>query len=377
MLFLVLGILFALPGGSATAQTPSGVDTVHVSMPDTVVAAGSSVRMPIVLSGVRAEQNIIACDFRLTYDPAVLSFEGHSTSGTLSGDANFFVTPNLVEPGSLVVGSMGTAPLTAAGTLISLEFSISPEVSGASPVTFTAFSLNQGNPPVSTFDGSITVQNSPPNPFSILHPDKDAEVTIDGSNPREQLNLHWEPSHDSEGDAIQYGFLLDSDGFTATPFDLTPETELNIEYARLLEVIENANIGYFSGGWTIFATDGSDTTYAVNGPLPLRIQIDATDMQGAVSLPSQTALLQNYPNPFNPGTTIQYDLVEATQVTLEIYDATGRAVARLVEAYQQPGSYSVTWSGTDFQGQQVAAGIYVYRLRTSDFTATNTMMLVK
>jgi hypothetical protein len=77
--------------------------------------------------------------------------------------------------------------------------------------------------------------------------------------------------------------------------------------------------------------------------------------------PPANALLGNYPNPFNPQTTIRYQLSASGVVRLTIYDMLGREVARLVNAVQPIGSYSVDWNG-----RGVASGVYLARLTVSN-----------
>ena len=69
-----------------------------------------------------------------------------------------------------------------------------------------------------------------------------------------------------------------------------------------------------------------------------------------IELPGEFALHPNYPNPFNPETIISYDLSEAVNVRLEIYDLMGRMVNLLVNQNQNPGRYSVNWNASDFFG---------------------------
>lgn len=96
-----------------------------------------------------------------------------------------------------------------------------------------------------------------------------------------------------------------------------------------------------------------------------------------VELPAQYALYQNYPNPFNPTTQIQYDLKAEGLVSLIIYDLMGRQIKSLVHEVQPAGKRIVLWDATDNQNQQVAAGVYIYQLRTNEFTATQKMLLIK
>lgn len=81
---------------------------------------------------------------------------------------------------------------------------------------------------------------------------------------------------------------------------------------------------------------------------------------------------QNYPNPFNPTTVINYELPKAAKVTLRIYDILGKEVANLVNDYKNEGRYSV-----EFNASNLPSGIYIYQLRTGEYTSMRKMMLVK
>ena len=80
----------------------------------------------------------------------------------------------------------------------------------------------------------------------------------------------------------------------------------------------------------------------------------------------------NYPNPFNPTTGIKFDVPKNSFVELKVYDSRGSEVAVLVNEELLPGSYEYKWDGSRF-----ASGVYFYRLRTNEFTATKRMMLIK
>ena len=93
--------------------------------------------------------------------------------------------------------------------------------------------------------------------------------------------------------------------------------------------------------------------------------------------PQKFRLQQNYPNPFNPVTTIQYELPKATQVTLEIYNMLGQRVRTLIQAKQAQGIHRVKWDGTNDSGQAMPSGVYIYRLKSKDFTTSRRMLLVR
>lgn len=93
-----------------------------------------------------------------------------------------------------------------------------------------------------------------------------------------------------------------------------------------------------------------------------------------VAVNSPTPLL-NYPNPFNPTTTIAYSLREPARVRLTIYDVIGRQVRQLVDSEEAPGEYSVVWDARNSDGQNVASGIYIYRLMVNGSPTTKKMQL--
>ncbi len=82
--------------------------------------------------------------------------------------------------------------------------------------------------------------------------------------------------------------------------------------------------------------------------------------------------LGNYPNPFNPTTIIRYQLPKAGRITLRVYDVLGREVETLVNSYQNSGVYSV-----QFNGANLASGVYFYRLTVPGESRVAKMILMK
>jgi hypothetical protein len=78
------------------------------------------------------------------------------------------------------------------------------------------------------------------------------------------------------------------------------------------------------------------------------------------------------PNPFNPTTIISYELPDAAEVTLKVYDMVGREVTTLVNERMEAGVHDVK-----FDGASLASGAYLYRLQAADFVLTKRLMLVK
>jgi hypothetical protein len=99
-------------------------------------------------------------------------------------------------------------------------------------------------------------------------------------------------------------------------------------------------------------------------------------------LPESFALLQNYPNPFNPETWIPYQLPAPADVTISIYDVSGRLVRHLDIGFQEAGFYlkresAAYWDGKNNTGESVASGLYFYHLQAGDASAIRKMLILK
>ncbi|MCB0280220.1 MAG: T9SS type A sorting domain-containing protein, partial [Calditrichaeota bacterium] len=88
-------------------------------------------------------------------------------------------------------------------------------------------------------------------------------------------------------------------------------------------------------------------------------------------------LYPNYPNPFNPITTIRYDLDKETQVELDVLNILGQRVKQLVYKRQKANSYQLIWDGRNESGEQLASGVYFYRLKTENQLQIRKMILIK
>ncbi|UCH83172.1 MAG: T9SS type A sorting domain-containing protein [Candidatus Latescibacterota bacterium] len=95
------------------------------------------------------------------------------------------------------------------------------------------------------------------------------------------------------------------------------------------------------------------------------------------SLPPSFALHQNTPNPFNPSTSISFGLKEEGNISLKIYDVSGKLVRVLVEERREARRHEEMWDGKDEKGIPVASGVYFYRLTAGNRTLTKKMVLLK
>jgi hypothetical protein len=129
-------------------------------------------------------------------------------------------------------------------------------------------------------------------------------------------------------------------------------------------------------GSIIENTDGSFATTLIYGDT---IAIDKISSSGEVlvgvkdiTTPADFTLSQNYPNPLNPTTMISYELPEAQNISLQIFDITGRLVETLYNGYKEAGHWDVTWNASD-----QSSGVYIYRLQVGDQSFSKKMVVLK
>ena len=84
-----------------------------------------------------------------------------------------------------------------------------------------------------------------------------------------------------------------------------------------------------------------------------------------------------YPNPFSNQVTIEFVLSESSQVSLDIFDLTGRKVNTLVSETLNQGNYKYQWNATDDSGFVMQPGIYFYSLQNGDQVVTKKLILAR
>jgi hypothetical protein len=122
----------------------------------------------------------------------------------------------------------------------------------------------------------------------------------------------------------------------------------------------SGNPNYRGEGLAVFNENG------ISFP-PVSISESSSD-----NLPDEIHLFQNYPNPFNPTTTIKFDLPKSSEVSLKIFNILGEEIATLVSDRLSAGSYSYEWDGNN-----LASGVYLYRLQAGEYVETRKMVLMR
>jgi FlgD Ig-like domain len=109
----------------------------------------------------------------------------------------------------------------------------------------------------------------------------------------------------------------------------------------------------------------------------IRLIGEKSPIVGVTDIPSEFKLEQNYPNPFNPTTTIAFEIPEAVDASVKIYDIGGKLVQTLLDGHRAAGRYDLIWDARNSSGNQVASGVYLIKMTAGDYTETRKMVLVR
>jgi uncharacterized protein (DUF362 family) len=83
--------------------------------------------------------------------------------------------------------------------------------------------------------------------------------------------------------------------------------------------------------------------------------------------------LSNYPNPFTANTTISFNLLQQENVSLNVYDYSGKLITKLLNQKLDAGTHTVVWNA----GNQIKNGIYIAELRSKTKKETHIMQKIE
>lgn len=178
--------------------------------------------------------------------------------------------------------------------------------------------------------------------------------------------------YDTDGSATDVGVLDDfayiADGPSGLQIiDVTDPA--NPVFAAGFETLESANEIFLTGGY-IFLMD----RYSL---LILHFNQQTGIIEESDRLPSSHAVFRNYPNPFNSSTTITFSYYEVDDVSIEVYDITGRLIRELETINKEGGEIKAVWDATDNSGRRVSSGIYFVRVETPQAVETQKILYLR
>lgn len=143
----------------------------------------------------------------------------------------------------------------------------------------------------------------------------------------------------------------------------------NLTYTQIVNILKATSkdtLGNVNAGWNQFYGWGRVDAAAALNQTPIGINTISTEV------PRRFYLSQNYPNPFNPTTKISFGILTAAEVSINIYDLTGKEIASLVNEKVQPGKYDVT-----FDAGNLPSGTYFVRMNAGEYSESKKITLIK
>jgi len=223
----------------------------------------------------------------------------------------------------------------------------------------------------------IIIGDAPPVPKINPH---EIDLQLTNTSENGELKVSGESVNGIGGAYLVYS--LNESNVKGAP-ELTSSTD-QMELRYHIENNELRILIYSMNGRGIKAGEQELVTIPYEGNQPQLTRFDFADAEGrpynAVQknseLPGGFELHQNYPNPFNPSTTLSFGLPIETKWQLTVFNVTG-ATVRKFEGANEAGLVEVFWDGRSDNGDDVASGVYFYRLEARDFVATKKMIMLK
>ncbi len=228
-------------------------------------------------------------------------------------------------------------------------------------------------------DEDLQEEGSAPSAPSLTSPSDSLAISLTFENLyTDSVVFVWESSADSDGDTVMYRAKFGHIVYSGETLLDTVKHDSTLADTSIVVFYEDFNEDLVDLGgdnsvlkWNVSAIAGSDTVLSDNGPR--FVLVDGTSLSVDEDfIPTEFALRQNYPNPFNPVTTIQFDIPEAGEVRLDVYNILGEKVATLVQGRHEIGRYTIRWDASG-----MASGMYFYRISSAKFTATKKLVLMK
>jgi len=197
----------------------------------------------------------------------------------------------------------------------------------------------------------------------------------------------------------KYNIVIDSKGFSSFPsfdmgavsFGLYAPDGTGLGYLAFAgdtaqqkydhEAVDygSAYDGFFVSNQTALAPSGETSTDDQKEAATGYYWVGQDSFMGVITnqvavdvAPSAFAVAQNSPNPFNPTTSISFTMVEAGNVSVDVFNVAGQKVDTIANEFMSSGSHSITWDATGF-----SAGVYFYTVKSGDFSKTMKMTLLK
>ncbi|MGP8330340.1 MAG: PKD domain-containing protein [Methanosarcinaceae archaeon] len=206
-----------------------------------------------------------------------------------------------------------------------------------------------------SFTTKVKCMPDPPNPFDLTSPTGSILTWF------WPLKFSWQEVTDPDpDDTISYLWILSRSETFVDTLDMKWLFNHSTNYYDYMAPYQRKPKGAYYWKMIAFGMDGRFRE--CNSPASFSLLYEDVEKEPGTDIPAEFALHQNHPNPFNPETHIRYQLPNAGQVKLTVYNSIGRKVRELVNEHQTAGVYTARWDARDEFNNQVSSGIYLCRL---------------
>ncbi len=331
-------------GGTGSSGTISLYD-FRLTVPDTTVLPTATVEIPLWVSHTDTAFTSFQLTAAYSTSPYV-QFVGLNTTGTLTNGWSVTVSPPPYPGGVVQIAGAGVTPVTAAGALVKLVFSVNDSIVRPATiyVNLSNVTFNEGAPRPLVNQGYFQLNDIP-----VLHLQPTAlNFTEPGTGVRDSAAIAvW---NSGTGTLNVFISLNGSSTFSVSQTSLTLLPGDSVSY----RVYYQPDDAQPDSATLIFSTNDS---YHPTVHVPLMGAVVTADVPPAGSRPTDFSLMPNYPNPFNPSTSISFSLPERSVVVLRIVDVLGREIETLMQREAAPGTHVVRWNA-----DQYPSGVYIARL---------------
>jgi hypothetical protein len=246
----------------------------------------------------------------------------------------------------------GTAEAVAGGVL----YTPTPDYNGTDSFSYT-ISDGNGGEDSATVTVTVIPVNDPPTAAVITDPPDGSSLIVEGAGSTE-VAVAWTASTDIEGDPVSYRWeaTLTEGDFSAPVLSTeTDETTVSTTFGALDAALAEAGVAVGASAVVYHRVVASDGEAETAGPAAsvtvMRGVIVSSESGAAVAFASRGA----YPNPSAGDVRIALDLPWHAEVSVEVFDVTGRRVALIVEGVGAGTGRTVPVTG-------LRSGVYLYRL---------------
>ena len=192
-------------------------------------------------------------------------------------------------------------------------------------------------------------------------------------------NNVWSPMIESFSPAIVWNVegTPNSSGLTVGFSNLTTPLEpgthdlFRVNCAVSSDAQLNDEIAVYTNIIILLDIWGNNGVPFVNGEGIVLID-DVLGNDNSKQIPTEFSLNQIYPNPFNPVVKIHFSVKMFGEVTVRIFDLTGRLVETLINENMEPGYHQVQWKPAN-----IPSGLYFVELRSDSFREIQKITLLK